>query len=444
MKSIKKFVATFILLVVGCTVQAQQDTISLSKAIGYALQNNDLLKIKKLQEAENKAKIAEAKVKAYPNAVVSSTYQYNVNTGELVIPAGSMGQLPLSPTNIISLPNTEKRFDLGEHQNFNAGLTVYQPITQQLKIRSGIDATKTDLKLSELERKKAEQQITLGVEKLYYGILIAQKQQEEAKAKIAAAKLKLFDVQSALLSGKTLDVNEAGLEANIANEEQELLKLQFQEEDYTAELKKVMGIDVNDFILADVEDKTTVTNNLKAYTAAAGQNNIDNKIAAMQIQKSTIGIKAAQQSLLPDVGVITGYMYQEGNILYPKHNPYVGLNFKWDIQSIFSNKQVLAQRRLVLQQAKENEANTQKEVLNKIEQAYRKLKQAEALIAVAQKARYYRTEELKIEEDRLLTGLSTKLKVLEAQSTLAKAEADLYAAKLNYSLSLSELKVLTQ
>lgn len=444
MKRIKKSVALIILLVVAGTAQAQQDTITLSKAISLALQNNDLLKIKKLQEAENKAKIAEAKVKAYPNAVVSSTYQYNVNTGELVIPAGSMGQLPLSPTNIISLPNTEKRFDLGEHQNFNAGLTVYQPITQQLKIRSGIDATKTDLKLSELEREKAEQQITLGVERLYYGILIAQKQQEEAKAKIEAAKLKLFDVQSALLSGKTLDVNEAGLQANIANEEQELLKLQFQQEDYTAELKKVLGIDANNIVLTDVDSNNTLTNDLKTYTTAATQNNIDNRIATMQIQKSTIGIKAAQQSLLPDVGVITGYTYQQGNILYPKHNPFVGLNFKWDIQSIFSNKQVLAQRRLLLQQAKENQTYTQKEVTNKTEQAYRKLKQAAALMAVAQKACYYRAAELKIEEDRLQTGLSTKLKVLEAQSTLTKAEADLYAAKLNYSLSLSELNILTQ
>ena len=50
MKRIKKSVALIILLVVAGTAQAQQDTITLSKAISLALQNNDLLKIKKLQE----------------------------------------------------------------------------------------------------------------------------------------------------------------------------------------------------------------------------------------------------------------------------------------------------------------------------------------------------------------------------------------------------------
>jgi len=74
--------------------------------------------------------------------------------------------------------------------------------------------------------------------------------------------------------------------------------------------------------------------------------------------------------------------------------------------------------------------------------AHNKIIQIKNLIAVVQKAAYYRKEELKIQMDKSASGLNTKVDVLNAQSSLAKSEADLYAAQLSYRLAVSDLKIL--
>lgn len=439
-----KFITViYILLLTTGQVSAQQtEPLNLQKAIDLALQNNHLLNIKKLQIDEKQAKVKEDHIKKYPTAVISSTYQYNANLGSLVIPQGSFGALPLNGT-AIELPNQEKTFVLGKHNNFNAGVSVYQPITQLGKIKTGVAIAETDVTLAQQEKTKASLQIKQAVERLYYGLLIVQKQKEEAQAKLELAKMKLYDVESALLSGKTIDVNKAGLQANIADEEQNLLKLNIQSEDYTADLKQLTGIKAEGFILENVDKIAVSAGSLESYTTNATAHNIDLKIANLGQVKTEQAVKAAQQSNRPDIGLVAGYSYQTGNLLYPTNNPFLGAQFKWNIQDLVANKQVIRQRNFLLQQARENIAYTQDQVTNDVAKAHRKLSQASALIAVAEKAVTYRNEELKIQQDKQASGLNIQADLLNTRSLLAKAEADLLSAQLNYRLSFSDLQRLT-
>jgi outer membrane protein TolC len=108
-----------------------------------------------------------------------------------------------------------------------------------------------DVAITEKEKQKIALQISQGVEQLYYGTLIAQKQLEEAEAKLAVAKAKLGDVETAIAAGKTIDVNQAGLLANIADEEQNMLKLSIQAQNYKSDLIKLTGIADEDFNLQE-------------------------------------------------------------------------------------------------------------------------------------------------------------------------------------------------
>lgn len=422
----------------------QAQPLTLEQAVELALQNNHLLNVRKLQVAEKEAKVAEDAIKRYPVASVSSSYQYNANLGQLVIEQGSFGALPLGGTSI-ALPNEEKTFPLGKHHNFNAGVTLYQPITQLGKIKTGIEVAKTDAELARREQSRASLQIRQAIEKLYYGLLITQKQQDEANAKIKLAQMRLYDVESALLSGKTIDVNKAGLQANIADEEQNLLKLRIQTEDYMADLKQLTGIETDSIALAPVADAgvTASAGTLDSYLTNAAATNNDIRIASLTEIKTQKAIRAAEQSNLPDIGLVAGYSYQTGNLLFPNNNPFVGAQFKWNIQDLVANKQVIRQRHFLSQQARENLINTQNQVKNDVSKTHRKLSQATALIAVAEKAVKYRTEELKVQTDKQASGLNLEADILNTRSLLAKAEADLLAAQLNYRLAYSDLQRLT-
>ena len=416
-------------------------TYTLGQLNDIALKNNHILAIKQWQIEEKKAKIKEDEIKRLPVLNLSGSYQYNFNLADITIPTGTIGVIPLSATNQVPLPNEDKTFTIGKNNTYNLGATVYQPISQQTKIKTGIEVSKLDANLSEKEKQKISLQIKHGIEQLYYSVLISQKQLEEAQAKLTLAQAKLNDLENALQTGKTIDVNKAGLMASIADEEQNILKLKFQIQNYKADLAKLIGVNSDSFnidmiapTLPDVPVLTSLANEVV--------NNPDIQMAGLTKTKTELSIKAAKLSDRPDIGLVVGYVIQGGNPIMPINNPFVGINLKWNIQDLYINKQILKQRSYLLKQAEENFINTQQQLTYDIEKAYRKAIQSKSLIAVAEKSLQYRKEELKLQEDKQLAGMNTKTDLLSTKVLVAKAETDLFVARLAFILAVSDINVL--
>jgi outer membrane protein len=435
MKTKKYFtsIAIVLLLAAGKQTYAQTDTITLDNAIEAAMQNNRMLNIRKMQVAQSREKVKEVEIKKYPGILINSTYLYNVNTSD---------PFPVNSSTGIPLPVDDKYLQLGKHNTFNAAAVIYQPITEQGKIHTAISISKTDVLITEKEQKKVAQQVRQSVERLYYGLLINQKQKEEAVSNLEASKIKLFDVESALMAGKTVNVDKAGLQANIADAEQRILQLDLQAQDYMDDLKQITGLYAENLFLANVDTKTGAMPVLEESKSTAFVSNVDVSIASLTSTKAELGIKAARQSYLPDFGIVGGYVYQTGNSVMPNNNPFAGVNFKWNIQDVLSNRHVVKQRQIQSQQANENLTHTREQLNTDLEKTYNKIIQTKNLIAVAQKAVGFRSEALKIQLDKDDAGLNTKVDVLSAKASLAKSEADLYAAQLSYRLAVSDLKIL--
>ena len=411
-----------------------------------ALENNHYLKIKQMQINEKKEKINEDKVKLYPDISVGANYQYNTNLPKISIAEGSFGTLPPALGGA-GLPATDQTIVMGNNNTYNAGASFYQPISQVSKIKTGIEISKMELVITESEKVKASMQIKQTAEKLYYSLLILEKQKEEAELKKAAAQSKLKDAQSAVMAGKVTNSTQVGLNASVADEEQNLLKIKIQEDDYTADLKQLVGLPDSVSIIAEPLTDETEQFPKSLYDSllnnSAAPNNVDIKIAGLTVTKSESAIKASQYSYRPDFGILGGYAFQKGNALYPTDYEFIGFTFKWDIQDIFSNNHAKQQRIWQKKQAEEDMANTKEQVNTDIAKANRKIYQSIELITVAEKAVNYRREDLKIEADKQLSGLNLESDYLSAKAALAKAESDLYAAKLNYRLALTDLQILT-
>jgi outer membrane protein TolC len=143
------------------------------------------------------------------------------------------------------------------------------------------------------------------------------------------------------------------------------------------------------------------------------------------------------------MGILGGYTYQEGSDIFPKNNTYIGASLKWNLQDILSNRTIQKQRTFIKKQAEENLANTKEQINKDIAKAYRKLRQAEELISVAGKVVDFRRADLKIQNDKRISGLNLEADLLSARASMAKAESDYYSAQMNYRIALSELKILT-
>ena len=427
------------------TKSQDRRALTLKDAVGLALQNNHLLNVKKYQVGEKQQKVNEDKVKYYPVVAIGGSYQYNSNLPSITIEEGRFGTLPFGGLNF-PLPPVDEIIEVGKHNVYNAGVTVYQPITQIGKINAGVQVSKTDLRIAEAEESKAVLQIKQTVEKLYFGLLILQKQIEEAEIRVALAKTKLSDIENAVYAGKTTGSNRYGLSASVAGEEQELLKLKIQYDDYSDDLKHITGFDPSVDIILEKDPPEILPagiSDIDSSVNVAAVKNKDLRIASLYSDKADYSIKASKLSYLPDLGILGGYTYQEGTDIYPRNNAFIGASFKWNIQDAFSNRSIQRQRSFARMQAEENLANTREQVAKDLEKASRKLKQSEELIRVAEKIADYRREDLKIQIDRRNSGLNLESDLLAARAALAKAESDYFAARLNYRIALSELQVLT-
>lgn len=435
------------LLLFSPNVNAQENSerLNLQKVIGLAVQNNRLLNIKRMQVDEKQQKVKEDRVKFFPSVILGGAYQYNDHVPALNVSRGTFGELPLGGINI-PLPATDKTFELGSHDLYGAGAILYQPISQIPKIKAGVDISNTELQIVKIEQIKATMQIKQTAEKLYFGLLILQKQKEEAKIKLLLAQRKLYDVESAVLAGKTTLSNEIGLNANVADEEQNLLKINIQFDDYAADLKRLTGLpSASTFVLDPVfvEDVPAKAAPVDTLVHKAQEGNNDLKMAALYKTKAEHAVKASQYSYLPDFGVMGGYTYQEGFTLYPENNTFIGVLMKWNIQDVFSNTYVKRQRLSLKKQAEENLADTREQVNTDIEKAHRKLTQSAELITVANKVLTFRREDLKIQTDRYHAGLNLEADLLAAKAAMAKAEADVFAAQLHYRIALTDMQILT-
>jgi outer membrane protein TolC len=432
------------------TAQAQLPTqtvkvLKLEDAIDLALQNNHLLNVRKYQTEEKLAKVNEDRVKFLPVIGIGGSYQYNTNLPSITVEQGMFGTLPFSGV-YFPLPPVDEIIEVGKHNVYNAGVTFYQTVSQIGKINAGVQFFKAELQIALTEESKATFQIKQAVEKLYFGLLILTKQIEEADIKVELAKTKLHDVESAIAAGKTTESSIYGLSANAADEEQNLLKLKIQYDDYSADLMQLIGLDpaiALELQPISADDFRADLATIDTSIIESSTKNNDLKMASLNKTKADYSIKASKFSYLPDLGILGGYTYQEGTEIYPRNNAYIGASLKWNLQDVLSNRTVQKQRTLVKKQAEENLANTKEQVSKDIAKAYRKLKQAEELINVAGKVVDYRKADLKIQSDKRTSGLNLEADLLSARASMAKAESDYYAAQMNYRIALSELKILT-
>lgn len=424
-------------------LKAQQETsYSLQQLIDSAVSRSYLIAIKNWQIQEKTSKLKEDGIKRYPSVILGGNYQHNFSLAELNIPAGIIGSVPTATGGSQLLPEQDTQLKVGQHTNYSADVSLYQPILQQAKIKTGLEIDKTDIKISEAEKKTVTRQLTLAVQKLYYGILIAQKQMDEASAKLALAQAKLADATSARDAGKAISSNLSGLHASVAEEEQNVLKLDILVQDYKRDLAGVANLHNNtDIHLLPLD--TTVTTVAAVESVDAYQHitatNSDLQIAKLNREKALLAIKAARQSNLPDIGLTGGYFYQKGNPMLPTSSPYIGINLRWNLQDIFSNNHVQRQREAQLKQAEFSIAYQQQQLHTDIDKAYHKIIQTKALRDVARKALQYRLAEFNVQRDKQLSGLDIKSNMLEVKAHLAKSEADFYAAHLSHLLAVAEL-----
>jgi outer membrane protein TolC len=347
--------------------------------------------------------------------------------------------IPL-PVAGLTFPIRETPITQGSSSFFINGTVLGQPLTQLLKIHEATGIARSDQKVAEADVEKTENDVTLAVHQLYYGLLVARKQKEAAEAGLKAAEESLREAGKAVVARTLLEVGITEARTAVLQNKQSLLSANIQIADLNSELNQMVGLPLDtELELSDPGPSKGPVESRDYYLQAALSGNPEIKSAKASVVKAQGGVRAAVDEYIPDVTLFAANTYQEGASSITQNVGTFGVMMSWDIWDWGKRRAVIGEREALLSQARENLRRLNDQVTVELDKAYRKLENTKTMMAVAREALALQRERLRLISDQIKTSTTSYAKYNEAVAAVKKAESDELQARLGYELAIAEL-----
>lgn len=413
------------------------ERLTLDDALRLAQQRSAALQALEHKVEEYERKSAGARANYFPQLDTQLNYQ-QTNSGQgIVIPMGSFGEIPELGG---AFPGQDLSIDQGGTGLFYAITTLTQPVTHFFKIREGLGVAVADEDIARAELQRTRNDVAIATMQLYGGLLIARYQREAAEMQVAAAEERAANRQVAASSGSVLEV--AAVEARVRALEarQKLVEAESRIENLQYDLADLLALPPGTRIeLADPEPVEGQLLSLDEYVTMALAGNPEVLEARATVQKAGHGVAAARADYIPEVGVALTHLYQSSVPFLPRSSFGVGVQLQWTLVDFGKRSSVVAERRAQLSQAQANLRRVEGKVRGDVEKAYRQLRHAETLVALAREASLLRAEAARLQAGQQRAGLVLAAEARAADAESLQGAADLLQAELGYRLAGAEL-----
>ncbi len=439
------------LLMIGCFITASvtaQKTHSLSvkQAVEFAMKNsvqvkNALTDIN-IQKQTNREITAAAlpqingslsathyidiPVQSIPNFIAPSTYQVLIDQGvkdgngnAITLPAGGFGNLA---------------FPFGTPWNANAGVEFSQLLFDG-QVFIGLQARKAAIQFVQQQADITKEQINVNVQKIYYQLVVGNRQMTSIEANIIRFNKLLNDTREIYKNGfaEKLDVDKVSVQLN--NLSTEKIRILNQLDAGKAGLKFLMNMPQKDtLILTDTLSDEQLKENLLMgdyqYT-----NRKEYKLLESAKKLGQYNIKRYQLSYLPTVALFGSYSKQAQRQEFNFFNnsswftsSVIGLKISVPLFDGFAKQARISKARLELQKTQNNMQQLEASIDNDVTVARLKINSALATVDNQKKnmelaEQVYNTTKLKYEQ-----GLGSNQEIYNAQTELKVAQNNYYGA----------------
>jgi len=437
--------APVVALVAFCfagTLHAQSSRkLSLPEAVDLALKQNSDLRIGRAKVRGNQYHAAGTRADELPQVKTDAALFGIAKTQNLTIPAGSLGAYP----GIGLLPASAVLINQGNHDLLITNTTVEQPITQLIKLRAARHAAQAEVRASQADLRKAENEVALQVRQVYIEILIGRLEMQAMALQISASEQSLKENTDGVSTGNLLEVAVLGQKTNLLQSKYQLSKLENQISDLTGDLNDLTGLPVDtELELAPISTEAeTPSLPLAAYRDLGMNQNPEIQAAMEAAEKARQDVRIAKADYVPDVGAFAQYTYQNGVPFLVHNNGSVGLRMSWKVFDWGKRSAAIGEGEAQVMQAEENVQRLKRRVTLQVEKSYRNLELAKEMTTTARAALEQARETRRLDGDRYIVGVSLASEDWRAKAGEASAQANLLRADLNYLLAKGELDVAT-
>lgn len=411
--------------------------LTLDEAQQLASQNSRALKLARLKIDEMAHKREGARSDYFPKLLGTANYLYFNERLGTTLTAGDLGLGMLPPP----FPSIPIPINLVKQNMFLGGATLAQPITQLYKVQQGVKFASSEQAIARAQSAGREDEIHFAVEQLYYGILIAQRQQTAAEAKLAAAEELFKDAQNAVETGNALKVASIGRRAGLMEARQSLIAARDMVSDYSEALNVLIGIPpTTELSLTEPQRPVFSLASADEAVRTALEHSPEVREAHETVEKARVGRRAAQADYIPDITAMAQYFHQAGVPTLPNDFGALGGSLTYTIFDFGKRRELVRERGTLVAQAEENLKRIEENVEQTIRKSYRNVERSLEMINVAREAVELRQESERMTRDQVELGLALKSALAEARSAHASSDADLLRAEAGWRLALAELR----
>lgn len=328
---------------------------------------------------------------------------------------------------------------LSSYEMVQGDLVLSFPIFHGLALRAEHRLRELDVAISEVQEERTRQELAYRVKEAYWGLLKAQRKEEEARKSVERLQAHLKVARGFFEEGLIAKNDLLQSEVALAEGEHALVVARNAVTLARARLNILLGRPVT----AQTKIKDSLENlprilGFEEYLAKALEIRPEIRAARLALQKAFQGIRLAKSSLYPWID-LEGVYHKEATDLALSQNPYgdrenawVALTLNWRIFEWGKRFHEVsgARAQALAQEAALREIRDQ--VKLEVREAYLRFQEARKRLEVARKSLSQAEENFALNEARYQEQLATSTDVLDAETLLT-------SARVNYVNALADL-----
>ena len=434
-----RFAVLFAMLMAPICAGAQstEGVLTLQQAIELGLRHNRLIRHERLEVEKASDKLAALATRRMPGVDVSVFEMQWINPPEFRFSRGVFGSFPgLGPVPPV---NTTISSSFGPTAFIFARAT--QPLTQLHRIGLGMRMGEINRELAESRLQLKQREVTHQIKRSYYAIL-----QTQSALQASEETLKLYReldrvvgeyvAQQISLASDSLDIR-----TQMARHEYETLRLQNSLAAAKEQLNHLVGRDVrSEFSVSEVSTATVYEAELSTAQARALAERGELRELQQKIRLAEYDHRLKKAEAIPDLSFTVGYFSAFGVAVLPRNAAGAGFTLNWEPFDWGRRRHELAERTRTIEQAREGLREAESLILREVSDRFRKLREAQALLRVAQAHQEATREKLRVSTNKYAQEATLYKDVLQQQAALAEAQHQYQQALLAFWTSRADFE----
>ncbi|WP_239027572.1 TolC family protein [Geomonas diazotrophica] len=431
-----RFLPLIALLMASCAAPAFGEVVTLPEAVKRALQSNHLLKAASLERGAAEQDVAVSRSRYLPRVALESGAVLSNTPSAVFMMKLDEGRInPGKDFAADTLNNPSPRGD------FKTALTLEQPLID-FGISTGVALAGKGSEAAALSEEARREEIAFRVYLAYLGVRKAQAYREVADQALLNARE--HDRLAAVREKDGIGLKSDRLRTATLVAEAEQRAISAKNDLLLARLRLnlvVGGAQGEPLDVGELPSLAEPAQELEQLIALARLNRPDLKLAENSEQRGELVVRQARNAYLPTLYARGSYQINDRDLPLgtDKDSWTVGVNLRWDLFDGGRRSHEKEKAELIRKSAAELLENERREVALQVTESVLHRQEARLKLASAQSAVRDAEESRRLVTLRFGNGLSSLVEVMDAESALTQARANLVEVDNGFHAATGEI-----